>query len=164
MIREDLKFSDYLTKIYTNINYYDRYKKLSDQYNTEEERLEKVDKKVVLKILKELGYSEAKYIATESFYQINQELQNHIFYFHTSLKYGVVELIFGVLKSDKEKQELIGGTASKVCKLIEINKSSLTEGYIKKPRFRTYKELKEILEKAFSLYEDLKKEFIKIYK
>ncbi len=166
MIREDLKFSDHLAKIYTNVNYYERYKKLSSDYNTEEVRLEKTDKKVVLEIFKKLGYSNVKYITSESFYQLREDFSGYKFYFHTSLKYGLVELIFGKSRTEEERktEEMIGGVASEVCKLIEINKSSITEGYIKKPRFRTYEELEEILESAFSLYEDLKSEFIKTYK
>ncbi len=165
MIREDLKFSKNLTTLYDKINYYHRYKELSTCFNTEEKCLEKTDKKIVLEIFKKLGYSNVKYITGESFYQLREDLSGYKFYFHTSLKYGLVELIFGKSRTEEERktEEMIGGVAPEVCKLIEINKSSITEGYIKDPRFRTYEELEEILESAFSLYEDLKSEFINLY-
>ncbi len=163
MIREDLKISNKLMSVYNNINYYSRYKDLSEKYFTEEERLEKIDKKIVLNILSDLGYT-GKYNSRESFFQIQEDFRNKKFYFNINLKYGLVELIFGLLDDiDEEKNQIIGGTACGVCELIEINKGQESNEYIKDPRFRTYEELKEILKEAFSLYEDLKKEVVKIY-
>lgn len=159
MIREDLKLSEKLLNLYSNINYYERYEKLSNDYSTDEQTLEKTDKKIIISTLNDLGYT-ANYKARESFYQITEELEGKKFYFHISLKYGLVELTFGKLRSQKEKDaniEIIGGTISHVCKLIEINSNQLTEGYIKKPKFKTYGELENILKEALSLYEDLKK-------
>ncbi len=149
--------------VYRTINYYDRYKQLSEKYNTEKERLEKTDKKNVLELFKKLGYT-AKYKARERFYQVLEETNGVQFYFHISLQYGLTELIFGLFDDvEEEKGKSLGGTSSGVCKLIEINNNIQTEGYIKDPRFRTYEELKSILEESLSLYEDLKQEILKSY-
>ncbi len=170
MIRDDLKISDKLMAVYRTINYYDRYKQLSEKYNTEEECLEKTDKKNVLELFKKLGYT-AKYKARERFYQVLEETNGVQFYFHVGLQYGLTEFIFGVLREEDEngnkKGELIGGKISRVCSLIKLTETDDINVYkstrISPPRFRTYEELKSILEESLSLYEDLKQEILKSY-
>lgn len=72
------------------------------------------------------------------------------FYFHISLKYGMVELIWYVDKGE----EFYGGSVWSVMKkILEGNDEQLM-----KPEFHTYEELKEILKEAFSMYEDFKRE------
>ena len=129
-------------------------------YNKTDNLIEKVDKNTVLKIFEEIGYS-AKYKTKEKFYQITEINQGKIFYFHTSLLRGRVELIFG-LKEDFNGEHL-GGQISGVCKRIELNKGIHSDGYLRYSTFNSYDELKSILSLSLQLYEDLKEEILKLY-
>jgi len=162
---DHLKLNKQQELVYDTINYYDRYKELSRKYRLSKERMDKTDKKEIFSIMDKLGYSKIKYNAKERFYRISETTEEgFVFYFHTCIKYGLVELIFGVEKNIVPfNNDIIGGTASNVCKYIEITKDNITEGYIKKPAFSSYEELTDILKESFLLYEDLKKAVIRIY-
>ena len=83
------------------------------------------------------------------------------FYFHFSLKYGLVEVIM-YWECINNKDIWGGGTFAGICKKIEIAKNEEKEGYIKKARFRNYEDLKNILREYFLIYEDLKTEVLKV--
>lgn len=147
--------------IYDNIDYYNRLIDLCKSYKTEN-HLEKTDKNKVLKIFSDFGYLKTKYKTNEKFYQIKECIENLEFYFHVSLRYGVFELMFGVIQVSP-KEHLAGGAFGRVLKQIRSNKDNLLELPDNRPSFSSYNELKEILESALNLYEDFKKEFVKEY-
>ena len=140
-------------EIFEKINLYKRHSNISNQYRFEE-TFENYSNDEVIKIVKELGYT-AKYRKKENFFQIIETTNKLKFYFHFSLKYGMVEvIIFWEYENNKDLSG--GGLLSVVCKLIEIAKNEEKEGYIKKARFRNYEDLKNILREYFLIYEDLK--------
>ena len=140
-------------EIFEKINLYERHSNISNQYRFEE-TFENYSNEKVIEIVKELGYS-AKYRKKEKFFQIIETINEMKFYFHFSLKYGMVEvIIFWEYENNKDLSG--GGLLSVVCKLIEIAKNEEKEGYIKKARFRNYEDLKNILREYFLIYEDLK--------
>ena len=140
-------------EIFEKINLYDRYRDINNLYRFEE-TFENYSNEKVIEIVKELGYS-AKYKKKENFFQIIETINEMRFYFHFSLKYGMVEvIIFWEYENNKDLSG--GGLLSVVCKLIEISKNEEKEGYIKKARFRNYEDLKNILREYFLIYEDLK--------
>ena len=140
-------------EIFEKINLYERHSNISNQYRFEE-TFENYSNEKVIEIVKELGYS-AKYRKKEKFFQIIETINEKKFYFHFSLKYGMVEvIIFWEYENNKDLSG--GGLLSVVCKLIEIAKNEEKEGYIKKARFRNYEDLKNILREYFLIYEDLK--------
>ena len=145
-------------EIFEKINLYERHSNISNQYRFEE-TFENYSNDEVIKIVKELGYT-AKYRKKENFFQIIETINEMRFYFHFSLKYGLVEIIMGMM--DKNKKNIIGGLVPNICKKIEIVKNEEKEGYIKKARFRNYKDLKNILREYFLIYEDLKTEVLKV--
>ena len=146
-------------EIYEKINLYDRYRDINNLYRFEE-TFENYSNDEVIKIVKELGYS-AKYRKKENFFQIIETINEMKFYFHFSLKYGLVEVImYWECINDKDKWG--GGTFAGICKKIEIAKNEEKEGYIKKARFRNYEDLKNILREYFLIYEDLKTEVLKV--
>ena len=129
-------------EIFEKINLYERHSNISNQYRFEE-TFENYSNDEVIKIVKELGYT-AKYRKKENFFQIIETTNKLKFYFHFSLKYGMVEvIIFWEYENNKDLSG--GGLLSVVCKLIEIAKNEEKEGYIKKARFRNYEDLKNIL-------------------
>ena len=146
-------------EIYEKINLYERHSNISNQYRFEE-TFENYSNDEVIKIVKELGYT-AKYRKKENFFQIIETTNKLKFYFHFSLKYGLVEVImYWECINDKDKWG--GGTFAGICKKIEIAKNEEKEGYIKDARFRNYEDLKNILREYFLIYEDLKTEVLKV--
>lgn len=140
-------------EIFEKINLYERHSNISNQYRFEE-TFENYSNEKVIEIVKELGYS-AKYKKKENFFQIIETINEMRFYFHFSLKYGMVEvIIFWEYENNKDLSG--GGLLSVVCKLIEIAKNEEKEGYIKDACFRNYEDLKNILREYFLIYEDLK--------
>ena len=140
-------------EIFEKINLYERHSNISNQYRFEE-TFENYSNDEVIKIVKELGYS-AKYKKKENFFQIIETINEMRFYFHFSLKYGLVEIIM-YWECINNKDIWGGGTFAGICKKIEIAKNEEKEGYIKKARFRNYEDLKNILREYFLIYEDLK--------
>ena len=145
-------------EIFEKINLYERHSNISNQYRFEE-TFENYSNDEVIKIVKELGYS-AKYRKKEKFFQIIETINEMKFYFHFSLKYGLVEIIM-YWECINNKDKWGGGTFAGICKKIEIAKNEEKEGYIKKARFRNYEDLKNILREYFLIYEDLKTEVLK---
>lgn len=146
-------------EIFEKINLYERHSNISNQYRFEE-TFENYSNDEVIKIVKELGYS-AKYRKKEKFFQIIETTNKLKFYFHFSLKYGLVEIIM-YWECINNKDKWGGGTFAGICKKIEIAKNEEKEGYIKKARFRNYEDLKNILREYFLIYEDFKTEVLKV--
>ena len=146
-------------EIFEKINLYERHSNISNQYRFEE-TFENYSNDEVIKIVKELGYS-AKYRKKEKFFQIIETTNKLKFYFHFSLKYGLVEIII-YWECINNKDKWGGGTFAGICKKIEIAKNEEKEGYIKDARFRNYEDLKNILREYFLIYEDLKTEVLKV--
>jgi hypothetical protein len=125
-------------EIFEKINLYKRHSNISNQYRFEE-TFENYSNDEAIKTVEELGYS-AKYRKKENFFQIIETINEMKFYFHFSLKYGLVEIIMGMM--DKNKKNIIGGLVPNICKKIEIVKNEEKKGDIKKARFRNYEDLK----------------------
>ena len=146
-------------EIFEKINLYERHSNISNQYRFEE-TFENYSNEKVIEIVKKLGYS-AKYKKKENFFQIIETINEMRFYFHFSLKYGLVEIII-YWECINNKDKWGGGTFAGICKKIEIAKNEEKEGYIKDARFRNYEDLKNILREYFLIYEDLKTEVLKV--
>ena len=146
-------------EIFEKINLYERHSNISNQYRFED-KLKDYSNDEAIKIVKELGYS-AKYRKKENFFQIIETINEMKFYFHFSLKYGLVEIIM-YWECINNKDKWGGGTFAGICKKIEIAKNEEKEGYIKDARFRNYEDLKNILREYFLIYEDLKTEVLKV--
>lgn len=149
----------FIFEIFENIQFYNRYKELSDSTRKSDVRLEETDKKKVLEILKNLGV-DAKYISKGQFYKIENTLNNWHLNLHLSIKYGVVEVILG--GRNNVTGLIIGGPASLICESIEYQKGISIDGYIKKPSFGNYETLAEIFKVLLGIYSDFKLEIHKI--
>ena len=146
-------------EIFEKIDLYERHSNISNQYRFEE-TFENYSNEKVIEIVKKLGYS-AKYKKKENFFQIIETINEMRFYFHFSLKYGLVEVIM-YWECINNKDKWGGGTFAGICKKIEIAKNEEKEGYIKDARFRNYEDLKNILREYFLIYEDFKTEVLKV--
>ena len=146
-------------EIFEKIDLYERHSNISNQYRFED-KLKDYSNDKTIEIVKELGYS-AKYRKKEKFFQIIETTNKLKFYFHFSLKYGLVEIII-YWEYINNKDKWGGGTFAGICKKIEIAKNEEKEGYIKDARFRNYEDLKNILREYFLIYEDFKTEVLKV--
>jgi hypothetical protein len=102
--------------IYKNIDFYNRYERLSQNYQFND-TFENYSNEEVLKFIKQFGY-DLKYFKKENFFQIKEINNNMKIYLHICLKYGNVELIMGLTIMDTN--EKIGDVFPAITKLIEI--------------------------------------------
>ena len=125
-------------EIFEKIDLYERHSNISNQYRFEE-TFENYSNDEVIKIVKELGYS-AKYRKKENFFQMIETINEMKFYFHFSLKYGLVEIIMGMM--NKNKKHIIGGAFSWLCKKIKVTENEEIKDNVKYARFRNYEDFK----------------------
>ncbi|WP_164121793.1 hypothetical protein [Sphingobacterium sp. xlx-130] len=149
------RLNETMKDLYERIDLYKIVKNLSEKYQFED-RLYSYSNEKILDLIEALGYN-AKFIKKENFFKIIEKRNNYDFYFHLSLKYGLVEIMFGTI--DKTKRHISGGAISTICKLIEIENGIDDNGYLKYPNFRDYDDLTEILKVYFNLYEGYKMNF-----
>lgn len=139
-------------KVLNNINFTERYKNLSEKYQFDyKDSFESYDYNQVLKILSELGYA-FKFDKKEKFFRLIETVAEDKFQFSISLKYGAMEFIWSAWKNT---DLLVGGTWG----IIKEQLNAQDNEKFKKPIFRNYYELKEILAEGLHIYEDFKREF-----
>ncbi|MDT3427710.1 hypothetical protein J2Z22_003286 [Paenibacillus forsythiae] len=139
-----------------NINFIDNYRELSEKYSfNPDDSFESYEISEVLNLFTELGYK-ASFDKKEKFFKIVDEIDSYKFQFNTSLRYGLVEFIWAVWKNNELQTGLPWGMLKQ---LLDGN----DDDKIKKPVFRNYTDLKEILKDAFSMYDDFKRELVLVY-
>ena len=139
-------------EIFEKINLYERHSNISNQYRFEE-TFENYSNDEVIEIVKKLGYS-VKYRKKENFFQMIETINEMKFYFHFSLKYGLVEIIMGMM--NKNKKHIIGGAFSWLCKKIKVTENEEIKDNVKYARFRNYEDLKTEVLKVDWNEEDMK--------
>ena len=72
-----------------------------------------------------------------------------------------MELVIGATNIIEDKF-LIGGAFVRICTEVNYYKGISLDENVKKPKFRNYQELEEILTEAFAIYEDFKTEVLKV--
>ena len=146
-------------QVYKNIDFVQRYESLS-QANQFDERLE-YSKEKVIELINGLGFK-SRYVSSDNFFKTQENIRGIKFYFHQCLKYSNVELIIGAVKV--ETDELIAGSVfGRIYRLFKYAEGIEIENNIKKPKFRNYGDLEEILREAFSIYEDFKVEVLELF-
>lgn len=146
-LRSDIK------SILFEIDFLNRYKLLSEKYPFADESFEKYSNEEVQKILKDLGY-QFKFHKRENFFGVEESLCEFQFQFNINLKYGMVEFIWGL--TQRGERITLGGPWGIVGDLL-LGKDC----EIKKPAFRNYEELNDILITAFKVYEDFKQAVVR---
>ena len=134
------------------INFVERYKKLSDDFNKKEipleERFENVDINIIKEILSKFG-EKVTYNKSEKFFKVKVgKIKNYLFNNKIAFSIGMAELIWEV----KENETYILGNH-----LRGIAKDILRDNtIIKRPLFETYGELEKILRINFEMFDDFK--------
>lgn len=142
------KIKDALLKI----DFIKKYEILSQRFNGErippDERLRYIDGEEVMAIITNSGYS-SLFNDREKFFKVDEQIDALKFSVHIILRDGMVDLVWVV----KENDELLLGAPWSVYsrRLVGVNYR------IKKPVFRTYEDLDDILKYTFDMYEDFKR-------
>ena len=142
------------------IEFVNRYKVLSEQFRGNptdiNDRLENYDIEKVNEIFTKLGYDVA-FDNKEKFFKVGvvDNSPNYTIWFNIILEYGMTEFIWVVYHNNEVR---LGSPWSVYSRLL-IEPSER----IKKPVYRSYEELEEILKEAFLMYEDFKFNLINLY-
>lgn len=141
--------------ILKRINFVDRYIDISRKFHFDlKDGFDQFSNDEVLRVINQLGY-QAKYLKGDNFFKITETINPFKFHFNIVLKGGIVEFIWGVWKGDTPELELSGPWG-----VVADNIGH--ESPIRKPLFRNYEDLQEVLREAFSIYEDFKRELLKM--
>lgn len=148
-----MELNSKIIPLLTDINFCERYKLLSNK-NQYADNNNTIEQETVLNLIKSFGY-EAKFNKSESFYKIVQKQNEFKFQFNISLKYGNIELIWGVWHKENILEDACGPWGVIYKLVLNSDERPLM------PKFRNYEDLAEILKEAFSIYEDFKIELLK---
>lgn len=139
------------------IDFVNRYKVLSEQFkgnpNDINDRLENYDIEKVNEIFTKLGY-DTTFDYKEKFFKVGV-VDNYTIWCNIILEYGMTEFIWVVYHNNEVRLGSPWSVYSRL--LIDPNER------IKKPVYRSYEELEEILKEAFLMYEDFKFNLINLY-
>ncbi|KXT70274.1 hypothetical protein SGODD07_01570 [Streptococcus gordonii] len=147
-----------IEKSLIEINFVERYKKISKKYSRERtpegEELAYFDGDLLMEIVESLGYT-VKYDKRERFFHIDLEtVDNFRFGFHFMFRSGRLELIWVVYEGDKV---LLGSPWTRYPRLM------ISRDYIiKPPIISDYDDFEDVMKIAFEMYEDFKQAFLKI--
>lgn len=149
---------DNIKKVYTDVMFVERYKKISASHSHEDADV-KVNKEDVLAILQKLGYSKSKYSSKDKYYMLenyetNQIVGNVYAGINVILRYTEVDLVISIVVDGVGQN---GGPFGAVCNKLGF------EDMVRRPEFKDIDELQNILEEGLNIYEDIKRELIRIY-
>lgn len=138
------------------MDFISKYRNLSAKYSfSSDESFEAYDNNEVLNLFAELGFK-ASFDKKEKFFKVVDEIDSCKFQFNISLKYGLVEFIWAVWKNNELQTGLPWGMLKQLLDDKDDDK-------INKPVFRNYNDLKEILDDAFAMYNEFKRELVLVY-
>jgi hypothetical protein len=141
-----------------NIHFIERYRELSRNYSFAlNETFEKFDYREVLKIFDELGYN-VKYFKEDQLFLIIEEISSIQFKNKFILKYGIAQLSWNFYRNDTWS----GSVWSMLKTFIDGTSFDNEEDKIYWPVFRNYEDLRGLLRIALEMYEDFKREFIRM--
>lgn len=143
-----MELDDRVRPVLEDTSFIERYRKLSHENSDLDNKMKNYSCNEVIKIAAELGH-ELTFNEKENFFKLlenNGGLETQL---NISLKYGLVELILGIVK-DGERYS-VGGPFGMITRLMGESER------IKYPVFTDYDQLKNILKESFSIYEDIKK-------
>lgn len=115
------------------------------KYSDRENLLEKYDPKIVKTLIENMGYK-VKFYKSETFFRVHVLKEPFEVTYNISLKYGLVESILELYDKNGEYQ---GGGP-----VVWLKRNEKGGAYTKKPGFKNYDELKDILSCIFQMIED----------
>lgn len=156
---ENKIYEDLYYKSFTNINFIEKYKNIMSAHNHDiDKMLSRMDKSIIKKTFKEIGY-DFKISSPGQFYVFHETYGNCSFKISFQISGGIIATYVYIYKGDN----YINIDNNKLGFLYRhlLNNMNLQ---INNPSFLDYNELKTILIKILKIYEDFKKEFLKLMK
>jgi phosphoserine phosphatase len=140
---------------YRSIDFENRYKKLMAEHNDFNNRLQKIEKKEILAVLKGLGYSFKVFSPGQDFY-VENITEKYKFIFSFKCKNAIMENYIYVYR-DNQKLPYSNPNLAFTYKHIVGN----IIVPVNAQNFKDYKEFEEIIKEILSIYEDFKVEFLR---
>jgi hypothetical protein len=150
-------------QILESINFFERYKEISERYQGHSSPDYNFDNKQELKsIFKDLGYNVKITSRIISFKEVVNDKKNIICFNIGFYKLGMCDLHFYLLKNDhSEESYILGDIFVRLYKTKGwIQKNDYNQSNILDPKFTSYDEFKQIMQEFLPLYEDMKQAFI----
>ena len=155
-----LEMKSEIKLVLEKIDFVNKYKKMSERFkgnpNDLNDRLDEYDVEKVIEIFNSFGY-QATFDKKEKFFKLGvvDNSPKYMIWFNIILENGMTEFIWVVYHNNEVR---LGSPWSVYSRLLINSKER-----IKKPIYRSYKELEEVLKEAFYMYEDFKRELLNIY-
>lgn len=143
-----------LKEVFENIDFANRYQSICQKHNDFEHCMSGSNKKKYLEILKSIDNT-VNYSSKDKTFKYSFKYKNHILDMILTLHGGMVETHLNYIKDGEWfMYNRFDGYAK------ELN-SNFNRDLYNVPKYSTFQELEKILKEIFSIYEDLKIEFIK---
>ncbi len=144
-----------LEPLFRKINFVDRYQKICEEHNNFENSMSGSNKKKYLEILNSIDDT-VIYSSKDRTFKYSFKYKNYVLDLILTMHGGLVEAHFNYLKDDEWiMYNRFDGYA-------QILSSNFLREIYNIPKYSSYEELEKILKEIFSIYEDLKNEFVKI--
>ena len=155
------KIAELAYQAYRNIDFVNKLKKISLKYDFPlDDLMKRMDKKENLKILKELGYN-FKIFTPGQHYNYEEVFGNIKLIFSCQISGGIItEYIYIYLDGTKIEGNLLKSNLAFVFRNLLNNK----EAEITACTFRNFNDFRDAMSDIISIYEDFKKEFLKLLK
>ena len=156
---ENIFFEDLYYKSFSNIDFTNKYKKLMDNHkHSLDDILKRMDKSIIKKTFKEIGY-DFKISSPGQFYVFYETIGNYSFKVSFQITGGIV-IIYIYIYINHEYIKVANNNLTFLYRYL-LNDMNLVTN---QPTFINYEELKTILINILNIYEDFKKEFLKLLK
>ena len=144
-------------KAFNDINFIGRYKDIMNAHNHDlDEILSRMDKLIIKKTFKEIGY-DFKISSPGQFYVFYETSKNCSFKVSFQISGGIV-IIYIYIYMNHEYIKVDNNNLTFLYRYLSNDMNLIT----KQPSFKSYDELKIILIDILNIYEDFKKEFLKL--
>lgn len=152
-------FEETYYKSFRNIDFIERYKSIMDSNNLPLDKiLTRMDKSIIKKTFKEIGY-DFKISSPGQFYVFYETIGNYSFKVSFQIIGGIV-IIYIYIYINHEYIKVANNNLTFLYRYLLNNMNLVTN----QPKFINYEELKIILINILNIYEDFKKEFLKLLK
>lgn len=146
----------HLKEVLVKIDFVKRYLYLCDKYSDRENNIKEKSLYEIEKILNEMNIP-FRFSKKECFFKIKEKLTPYDFQFNVIPYTGALQFVLDV-KLNKNRLKLGWGMWENIVEEIKNIDFEIKP----RPYYSNYQELEEILKEAFSIYEDFKREVLKV--
>lgn len=146
----------HLKEVLVKIDFVKRYLYLCDKYSDRENNIKEKSLYEIEKILNEMNIP-FRFSKKECFFKIKEKLAPYDFQFNVIPYTGALQFVLDV-KLNKNRLKLGWGMWENIVEEIKNIDFEIKP----RPYYSNYQELEEILKEAFSIYEDFKREVLKV--